>query len=125
MRFWNGCWQNGVVSTSPLGDSWEERMTNQELLDRYVYSVKILLPLNKRDDIAAEIRSNLLSVLEDREAELGHPLDQTELAAILKRNGRPVLVASRYLDSPPRRLIGPVLLPLYWFVLKCALVLVL
>jgi hypothetical protein len=100
-------------------------MTNQELLDRYVYAVKILLPLNKRDDIAAEIRSNLLSLLDDEEAALGQPLDEAELTAILKRNGHPAIVASRYLDAPPRRLIGPVLLPLYWFVLRSVLVLVL
>ncbi|HTB19854.1 MAG TPA: hypothetical protein VK708_17150 [Bryobacteraceae bacterium] len=100
-------------------------MTNQELLDRYIYAVKILLPLNKRDDIAAEIRSNLLSLVEDEEELWGRSLDSVELGAILKQHGHPVLVASRYRDVPSRQLIGPALLPLYWFVLRGMLLLVL
>lgn len=99
-------------------------MTNQELLERYIQAVRILLPLNKRDDIAAEIRSNLLSLMEDEEALLGRPLDATEFGAILQRNGNPILVAGRYRDVPMRRLIGPALLPLYWFTLRAVVLLV-
>jgi hypothetical protein len=99
-------------------------MTNQELLDRYIYAVKILLPLNKRDDIAAEIKSNLLALIEDEEALLGHTLEAPELEAILQQQGHPVAVASRYGTPPMRRLIGPVLFPFYWFALRAALLLV-
>jgi hypothetical protein len=86
--------------------------------------VKVLLPLNKRDDIAAEIRSNLLSLIEDREAHLGRELEFEELSAILKQHGHPALVASRYCDVPSRHLIGLALLPLYWFILRGTLLLV-
>ncbi len=41
-------------------------LTNQELLDRYIQSVKTMLPPDKMEDIAAEIRSNLQSLVEDR-----------------------------------------------------------
>jgi len=40
--------------------------TNQELIDRYIFSLETLLPPDKAHDIAAEIRSNLQSLLEDR-----------------------------------------------------------
>jgi hypothetical protein len=86
--------------------------------------VKILLPLNKRDDIAAEIRSNLLSLMEDEEALLGRSLDTAEFGAILQRHGNPILVAGRYRDAPARRLIGPALFPLYWFTLRAVVLLV-
>ena len=48
----------------------KRELTNQELLDRYIYSVKTMLPPDKMDDIAAEISSNLESLLEDRPREL-------------------------------------------------------
>ena len=94
------------------------------MLDRYIYAVKILLPLNKRDDIAEEIRSNLLALIEDQEALLGRGLNPGELSAIVRQNGHPVLVAGHYRDAPIRSLIGPVLLPLYWFTLQAVLLLV-
>jgi hypothetical protein len=97
---------------------------NQGLLERYIHAVKILLPLNKSDDIAAEIRSNLLSVIEDQEAEVGRELNSGELSGILKQNGHPMLVASRYVDPPKRSLIGPALFPFYWFTLRAVLLLV-
>ena len=37
----------------------KRELTNQELLDRYLHSLTMLLPADKMDDIAAEIRSNL------------------------------------------------------------------
>lgn len=94
------------------------------MLDRYIYAVKILLPLNKRDDIAEEIRSNLLSLIEEQEALSGRELNPEELSAIVRQNGHPVLVAGRYRDAPFRSLIGPALLPLYWFTLRAVLLLV-
>lgn len=93
-------------------------LTNQELLDRYVQSVKTLLPPGKMDDIAAEVRSNLESVLEDRALQLGRELRPKEVSAILKQHGHPMVVASRYRDQPGRGLISPELFPFYWFTLR-------
>jgi hypothetical protein len=91
---------------------------NQELLDRYLHSVKPLLLPDKADDIAAEIRSNLESLVEDRTAELGRELRPAEMSAILKAHGHPMTVASRYRDPSARGLISPALFPLYWFTLR-------
>lgn len=96
----------------------KRELTNQELLDRYIYSVKMLLPPDKMDDIAAEIRSNLQSLVEDRAAELGRELRPDEVSAILKQHGHPMVVASPYRDQPGRGLISPELFPFYWFTLR-------
>jgi len=93
-------------------------LTNQELLDRYIHSLKMMLPPEKVEDIAAEIRSNLESLAEDRAAELGRDLRSAEMSAILKQHGHPMVVASRYRDRPGRGLISPDLFPLYWFTLR-------
>jgi hypothetical protein len=96
----------------------KRELTNQELLDRYVYSVKTLLPPDKRDDIAAEIRSNLQSLIDDQSMQLGRELRPDEVSVILKRHGHPMVVASPYRDRPGRGLISPELFPLYWFTLR-------
>jgi hypothetical protein len=93
-------------------------LTNQELLDRYIHALKMMLPPDKVEDIAAEIRSNLESLAEDRAAELGRELRPAEMSAILKQHGHPMIVASRYRDRPARGLISPDLFPLYWFTLR-------
>lgn len=92
--------------------------TNQELLDRYIHSLKTMLPAAKAEDIATEIRSNLESLADDRAAELGRELSLEEMSALLKQRGHPVLVAIPYLDPNMRGLISPVLFPLYWFTLR-------
>jgi hypothetical protein len=51
--------------------------------------------------------------------ELGRPLNNAELEAILRKCGSPILVASRY--RPQTQLIGPALFPIYQFVLKVVL----
>ena len=96
----------------------KRELTNQELLDRYIHSVKTLLPPEKMDDIAAEVRSNLQSLVEDRATQLGRELSLEEMSAILKQHGHPMVVASRYRDQPGRGLISPVLFPFYWFTLR-------
>jgi hypothetical protein len=93
-------------------------LTNLELLDRYIHSFKMMLPPDKMEDIAAEIRSNLESLAEDRAAELGRELNLGEMSAILKQHGHPMVVASRYRDRSARGLISPNLFPLYWFTLR-------
>ena len=89
-----------------------------ELLDRYLHAVKFWLPRQQQDDIIAEISEDLRSQIEDREGELGRKLDDNEVAALLRKRGRPLLVANGYL--PQHSLIGPVYFPIYLLVLKIA-----
>jgi hypothetical protein len=86
-----------------------------ELLDRYLEKVKFWLPRAQRDDIVAELSDDIRSQIAEEEAKLGRPLNDDEVASVLKRCGNPLLVANRYL--PQRYLIGPLLFPVYRFVL--------
>jgi len=90
-----------------------------ELLDRYLQAVRFWLPKAQQQDIIAELSSDLHSQIDDRETELGRPLDKAELEVILRRCGSPILVAGRY--RPQSYLIGPPLFPIYQFVLKVVL----
>jgi hypothetical protein len=89
-----------------------------ELLDRYLQAVKKHLPLRRQDDIIAELRANLESQLEDKESELGRPLTTGEAEDWLRTMGPPLMVAARY--QPQQYLIGPLLFPIYLFVLRTA-----
>lgn len=89
-----------------------------ELIDRYLYAVGRYLPAKRRDDLLAELRANILASVEDRQEELGRPLTQDEVEAILKQHGHPMLVAARY--WPQQYLIGPTVFPYYWHVMKLA-----
>lgn len=93
-----------------------------DLLDRYLQAVRIYLPKSQQDDIIKELSENLRSQIEDQESELGRPLNEEELAAVLKKHGHPMFVATRYRQS--RHLIGSTLFPVYWLVLKIILVVV-
>lgn len=100
------------------------------ILDRYLTAVKFWLPKSQRDDIAAELAANLQSEIDDRAEALGRPLNDAELAALLKQHGPPILVASRYRGENRtvnfgRQLIGPIVFPFYWIALKVSLVLLL
>jgi hypothetical protein len=87
-----------------------------DLVDRYLQAVKFWLPKNQKDDIVAELAEDIQAQIEEREGALGRRLNEEEVEAILKKRGRPVLVANRFL--PQEYLIGPVLFPIYRFVLK-------
>ena len=87
-----------------------------ELLDRYLHAVRFWLPKAQQNDIIEELGDDLRSQMEDREAALGRPVDEDEMAAILQQMGHPMRVAARY--QPQQSLIGPTLFPLYKFVLK-------
>jgi len=89
-----------------------------ELLDRYLQAVKKHLPWRRQDDIIAELRANLYSQLEDKEAALGRPLTQSEAEAWLKELDPPIQMAARY--QPPRYLIGPAVFPTYRHVVRLA-----
>ena len=60
-----------------------------DLLDRYLQAVKKHLPWKRQDDILAELRANMESQLEDKEAELGRPLTQGEAEDWLRKMGSP------------------------------------
>jgi hypothetical protein len=87
-----------------------------ELLDRYLQAVRFWLPRAQQDDIVAELSEDIRSQVEEQEIALGRKLNEAEIELILKNRGRPLLVANRYL--PQQHLIGPVLFPVYRFVLK-------
>jgi hypothetical protein len=89
-----------------------------ELLERYLRAVKFFLPRRQQDDILRELSENILSQMEDKAAELGRPLDESEQAAILKQHGHPFVVATSFRNTPVQYLIGPVVFPFYWFALK-------
>jgi hypothetical protein len=95
-----------------------------ELLDQYLKSVRSCLPEQQRDDIVNELSENIRAQIEDKETELGTPLNESDMEAILKQHGHPLLVASRYRQDQRsvafgRQWIGPVLFPFYirvlWF----------
>jgi hypothetical protein len=89
---------------------------SNDLIGRYLQAIGFWLPRAQKQDILAEISEDLHSQIEDREAELGRPLAESEAAEILKQRGRPIFVAGQFL--PQRSLIGPALYPIYIFVLK-------
>lgn len=90
--------------------------SRNDMLERYLQAVGFWLPRRQKQDILAELSEDLQSQIEDREEEVGHPLHEAETAALLKRRGRPILVAGKFL--PQQHLIGPALFPIYVFVLK-------
>jgi hypothetical protein len=93
---------------------------NMELIDRYLQAVRFWLPkTHRQEDLLAELGEDLRSQIDDKENELGHPLDKAEMSEILKRCGSPMMVAGRL--GPQRHLIGPALFPIYEFVLKMVL----
>jgi hypothetical protein len=89
-----------------------------ELLDRYLQAVKKHLPWQRQDDIIAELRANLESQLDEKQAELGRLLTPAEAEAWLQQLGSPVQMASHY--QPQQYLIGPAIFPVYVYVLRIA-----
>ena len=87
-----------------------------ELLDRYLQAVRFWLPRAQQDDIIEELRDDLRSQIEDKESALGRTISEDELVALLQQAGHPMRVAARFL--PQQSLIGPLLFPLYKFVMK-------
>jgi len=87
----------------------------RELLDRYLLAVKRELTGKQRVDIAAEIESYLLDLLEERFPET-EEVTKPQIEEILQEMGAPRKVAAQYM--PQRYLIGPRLFPAYLLVLK-------
>jgi hypothetical protein len=87
-----------------------------DLIDRYLDAVKLLLPVDEREDILAELRDVLLTRREEQAAALGRPLTRAEDEQLLKAYGHPLAVAARY--GRQQALIGADLYPAYLLVLK-------
>jgi hypothetical protein len=90
-----------------------------DLIERYLQALKFALPPKQRDDIIKELRDSILSEIEEKEAEVGHPLTEDEQLALLKNLGSPIHLASRYRKQ--QQLIGATMFPIYWKVLKASL----
>jgi hypothetical protein len=91
-----------------------------ELVDRYLQSVKRMLPRKEQDDVIRELSDEILSQVEEREAALGRPLTEDEQVALLKQLGHPMLLAARYRKQ--RYLIDPSIFAIYWMVLRLVLI---
>src|SRR5580658_1644605 len=87
-----------------------------EMIERYLEAVKFWLPKQQKDDIIDELSADIDAQVEERQASLRRKLTEGEVESILKQRGRPVVVANRFL--PQEQLIGPLLFPIYRFVLK-------
>ena len=59
-----------------------------ELIDRYLQSVKSMLPRKQQDDVIRELNDEILSRVEEKEDALGRPLNEDEQVALLKQLGR-------------------------------------
>ena len=90
-----------------------------DLIDRYLHAVRDYLPSRNGDDIVSELGDDIRAQAVDREAELGRPLTAGEQAALLKRFGHPMLLASKY--RPTQHLISPALFPFYLTGLKISI----
>ena len=93
-----------------------------DVIDRYLRTLRLLLPKDQRDDVIRELSEEMQAQVVEKEAALGRRLTSDEQAAIVSPYGHPLLTAARY--RPQRHLIGPVVFPYYWVVLRIALALV-
>lgn len=93
-----------------------------DLLDRYLNAVRQHLPKDQADDIVAEIADDLQSQADEREAMMHRALTRDEASDLLKAYGHPRVVAARY--GKMQYLVGPELLPFYWYSIKIVLAIV-
>ncbi len=94
-----------------------------ELVTRYLQAVKWWLPGKGQEDILRELSEELHSQMEDARVEKGHDLTESDIAGILKKQGNPFLVASRFRTD--QDWIAAPWLQLYRFVMKVVLLWVL
>jgi hypothetical protein len=87
-----------------------------DLVERYLQSVRFLLPRRQRDDVHRELAEDLSAEIEAREETIGRPLGEDELTAVLQRFGHPLALALRY--QPARSLVGPETFPILWFAVR-------
>ena len=88
-----------------------------DMLEDYLRAVSRLLPKDKRDDIIAELRDEILTRIEAKEEELGRTLTPDETEQLLRDFGHPIVVAARYRDGP-QYAVGPALYPFWSFAIR-------
>ncbi len=81
------------------------------LIDRYISAVAQQLPASRRDDIARELKANILDRLESFADEHGRPTSPADESAVLRELGHPRKVAASFL--PQRHLVSPAWLPFF------------
>lgn len=79
-----------------------------KLIDRYIGAVAQYLPADRREDIARELRANILDCLEQKNK---HTPTEADASAILQEMGHPQKVAASFL--PPQKLVADDLFPVY------------
>ena len=92
------------------------------LIDRYISAVAQPLPASRRDDIARELKANILDRLENFAEEHGRPTTPADESAILRELGHPRQVAAGYM--PPQTLVNSTWFPIFKQCLIYGLVLV-
>ena len=80
-------------------------------MTRYTNAIQNHLPPRLREDVGQEIQSLLEAELEDLEEMQGRPATEEEVLGLIKRQGAPLLVASRYQQQ--RVLIGEAYFPYF------------
>jgi hypothetical protein len=90
-----------------------------DVIESYFRTLRIFLPRDQRDDIIRELSEEVRSQVAEKESALGRPLNTDEQVAIIGQYGHPLRLAARY--RPQRYLIGPIIFPYYWTVLKVVL----
>lgn len=91
-----------------------------KMLEAYLAAVAAQLPPEKRDDIVAELKDDILTRVEVREEALGHALGEDAFEEMLREVGHPLVVAARYADGP-QGIVGPELYPWWQFSMRVAL----
>lgn len=95
-------------------------MTNQELIDRYVYAVTKNLPRKSREDVSKELHSLISDMLEERCGAV-RPTEH-DLRVVLAELGTPEELAEKYSPTKDKVLIGSPYFGKYIFVLKIVLI---
>lgn len=84
-----------------------------DLIERYVHQVGLYVPLDERNEIEAELRSQIQDQLDDR---YGDAPSELETATVLKELGSPYKMAAPYRTE--KYLIGPDIYPCFMTVLR-------
>ncbi|MDL2220497.1 hypothetical protein LJC55_02395 [Eubacteriales bacterium OttesenSCG-928-N14] len=87
-----------------------------ELIERYIYNVTKRLPAKSREEVAQELRANILDML-------GEDYTQEDVKSVLYSLGNPAVLAEQYQEGQ-RYLVGPPLYGVYQSVLKIVLIVV-
>ena len=94
-------------------------MTNNELIERYIYAVTRRLPVKMRGDIDKELSGLIADMLEERCGDMTPT--ETDVRVVLTELGTPSQLAAKYDPNGECSLIGPKYFPVYLRVLTITL----